>query len=91
MNSPLALWRKKTGLTQGDVAKLAGVSQAHVSEVECCTTPLCDHLERLLNRIAERGTSDCAREAANVAERHAEFMREQQGEKSEVETSCEFF
>lgn len=89
MNSPLAVWRKNTGLTQGDIAKLAGVSQAHVSEIECCTTNLCPALESLLNRIAERGSSDIAREAANVAERHAAFMRVRQAQSSEAALPAE--
>lgn len=89
MNSPLALWRRNAGFTQEDLAKLAGVSQAHVSEVECCTTPLCQHLEDLLRRIAERGSSDSALEAANVADRHAAFIRQQQGENDEGATQVD--
>ena len=87
MNSPLAVWRKNAGFTQEDIAKLAGVSQAHVSEIECCTTHLCDPLESLLKRIADRGSSDCAREAGKVAERHAAFMREQQAQSSKAEVA----
>lgn len=78
--SPLTVWRKKTGLTQADIAKLANVSQAHVSEVECGVTELCDHIADFLQRIADRGDSDMSREAGEVPEKQAEFFRERQAE-----------
>lgn len=74
--SPLAVWRKKMGLTQADIAKLAGVSQAHVSEVECGITELCDSIAAFLEHIRQRGSSDVAREAGEVPKKQAAFFRE---------------
>lgn len=82
--SPLAIWRKKMGLTQGDVAKLAGVSQAHISEVECALTELSDSIAAFLQRIAQRGNSELAREAGKVPEKQAEFFRQQQSKTLET-------
>lgn len=78
--SPLTVWRKKAGFTQADIAKLADVSQAHVSEVECGVTEICDRVAGFLERIAQRGDCDCAREAGKVPEKQAEFFRETQAE-----------
>jgi DNA-binding XRE family transcriptional regulator len=32
--TPLAFWRKKRGLTQADLAKIAGIAQGFLSEIE---------------------------------------------------------
>lgn len=32
--TPMAFWRKKRGLTQGDIAKTVGTSQSHISHLE---------------------------------------------------------
>ncbi|KKN57080.1 hypothetical protein LCGC14_0565520 [marine sediment metagenome] len=79
--SPLTVWRKKAGLTQADIAKLADVSQAHVSEIECGVTELCDPIAGFLQRIADRGDSEMSREAGEVPEKQAEFFREKQEER----------
>lgn len=78
--SPLAIWRKKTGLTQADIAKLAGVSQAHVSEVECGVTELCDRIAGFLRHIAERGDCEISRQAREVPEKQADFFGEKHAE-----------
>lgn len=48
----LACWRKRQGLTQGELAARLGCSQPYVSQIERATTPIIPGPE-LMGRIFE--------------------------------------
>lgn len=55
MESEIRQWRKVIGLSQKDLARLAGVSQAHVSDVERGRTEeIGGKLKTFLEAVARR-------------------------------------
>ena len=74
MESPLALWRRKMGLTQTDLGKIARVSQSHISEVEAGVAEIDELLADFLKRMAQRATSAPAKEAEKVLREQAQYI-----------------
>lgn len=72
MRSPLKEFREHLGLTQMQLAKLAGVSQGHVSEVE---GGVADPAPALVSYINER-----VENAEEILAEHEKFVREKRRE-----------
>ncbi len=70
MESPLQEWRKSKGLTQKQLANLAGVSNGHLSEIENGIAAMCDKLKKLLKATG----------AVDIILEQEKFMEEQKAE-----------
>jgi len=75
MESPFRELRNRLGLTQPEMAAIAGVGQSHISEVENGLAALGDKLEAFLEGISE--------DVATLKERHDRFMQERSKELKE--------
>jgi len=71
MYSPLATWRKTLGLTQPELARVAGVSQGHISQVENGHVVLGEKLRSFLEKIGGG--------AMRVIPDHETYMEEVKG------------
>jgi len=72
MESPFRELRSRLGLTQPQIASIAGVRQSHISEVENGLSPLGEKLEAFLKEISE--------DVMMLKERHRQFMEEKSKE-----------
>lgn len=80
MKSPLRSWREGFGLTQLDLAQLAGVSQGHISDIENGHTQIDG---KLLDYLKEKGGEILA--LREKQEKYIEHVKERLEEKIKVE------
>lgn len=74
--SPLKNLRIKLEITQACLARIAGVSQTHVSDVEIGMSELGDRLERFLDEIGKDVAASKARQKAFMKEKANALKRE---------------
>jgi len=84
IESPIKRLRKKLDLSQSEFARLVGVSQSHISEIECGISRIDEKVENFLYQLSSINTDEIKEEQLEFIEYSQQKLSEKIREMSEI-------
>ena len=84
LESPIKTLRKKLDLTQSEFARLVGISQSHISEIECGISQIDEKIEDFIRQLSSINPEEIISEQLAFIQYHHQELSEKTKEMNEV-------